>query len=340
MAAASPNSEDGKLAYIEKRILETHGVKYDSTFIPIRFKNSEIYTVHVKPEEDLVSPEPIVLIQGFGAGVAWWCANLQPLARNHTVYAFDLLGFGRSSRPSFSSDASVAELQMVESIEDWRKAVGIEKMTIVAHSFGAYLASSYALEHPTRVRHLVLVEPWGFAEKVEPTEKQIKPYDWMMFLGGLISYFNPLASVRLLGPYAPSIMRKIRPDLLTRYPSKNSDDIYKYIYLTNSSEPTGESAFMAMSIPSGWAKRPMIRRFNGIDPTVDVTFVYGSKSFVEPGPAFDIQSQRNGYVDIQMIRCGGHHVYADEAAEFNKVVLEVIDGNRCNDTDSSDTYCA
>uniref|UniRef100_A0A1I7WCC8 FACT-Spt16_Nlob domain-containing protein n=1 Tax=Heterorhabditis bacteriophora TaxID=37862 RepID=A0A1I7WCC8_HETBA len=156
-----------KLAEAEGRLFASFGAHVISRFIP----HSEMYTVTAEASERKVE-EPVVLMHGFGAGVAVWCANIHTLAKNYTIHAFDLLGFGRSSRPRFSNDPTLAELEMVESIEDWRKAMGIEKMYLVAHSFGAYLASSYALEHPNRVKHLILVDPWGFPEKIVSTEKQ------------------------------------------------------------------------------------------------------------------------------------------------------------------------
>lgn len=59
--------------------------------------HSEMYTVtcsaaatdEANAEAD---PVPIVLMHGFGAGVAVWCGNIKQLAERHTVHAFDLLG--------------------------------------------------------------------------------------------------------------------------------------------------------------------------------------------------------------------------------------------------------
>lgn len=105
---------------------------------------------------------PIVLIAGFGAGIAFFAMNLEDLATDHPVYAIDTLGFARSSRPTFSNDAQEIEAQFVDSIEKWRAAVGIERMVLLGHSFGGFLASSYTMKYPERVEHLIPVDPWGY----------------------------------------------------------------------------------------------------------------------------------------------------------------------------------
>src|ERR1700722_5712557 len=77
---------------------------------------------------------------------------------------------GRSARVPFlikakknDVEARVQEAEsfFVESLEDWRKQVGLEKMTLVGHSLGAYLSVVYALGYPTRVSKLILLSPAG-----------------------------------------------------------------------------------------------------------------------------------------------------------------------------------
>lgn len=76
--------------------------------------------------------------------------NYESLSKNRPLYAFDLLGFGKSSRPTFSKKPEEAEELFVNSIEEWRREVGIDKMILLGHSFGGYLVSSYAIQHPDR----------------------------------------------------------------------------------------------------------------------------------------------------------------------------------------------
>ena len=76
--------------------------------------------------------------------------NLASLSKSRTLYTFDLLGFGQSSRPKFSGKSEKSESKFVESIEEWREKVGISRMILLGHSFGGYLSASYALKYPHR----------------------------------------------------------------------------------------------------------------------------------------------------------------------------------------------
>lgn len=94
---------------------------------------------------------PVVLLHGFGAGIGLWCMNVDNISNNRRpVYAMDLLGFGRSSRPKFNTDPEQVEHQFVNSIEKWRSEIKLEKFILLGHSFGGYLATAYSIQHPER----------------------------------------------------------------------------------------------------------------------------------------------------------------------------------------------
>lgn len=152
-----------------------------------------------KDNETIKGKVPLVLVHGMGGGVGLWAQNLGPLSENRPLYAFDVLGFGRSSRPNFNSKPEIAEQEFVESIEEWRKQMNIEKMILLGHSLGAYISSSYSLQYPDRVKHLVLVDAWGFPEK-PPGDQQRQIPLWIKAIATVIKPFNPLAVLRVAGP--------------------------------------------------------------------------------------------------------------------------------------------
>ena len=167
---------------------------YEGKFVDLDDEN-KLWTVTFNPQATNL---PLVMVHGFGGGLGFWAMNIDALAKNRPVYAFDLLGFGRSSRPRFSTDPQEAEVEYVNSIEQWRQQIGLEKFVLLGHSFGGFLSSAYALRHPSRVKHLVLVDSWGFQKK--PEEFEFNMPLWFRALAVVLSSFNPLAGMRAAGP--------------------------------------------------------------------------------------------------------------------------------------------
>ncbi|KAM6920466.1 (Lyso)-N-acylphosphatidylethanolamine lipase isoform 1-T1 [Lycodopsis pacificus] len=288
-----------------------------------------------KPAEQ-APKTPLVMVHGFGGGVGLWIRNMDALSRSRPLYAFDLLGFGRSSRPPFPSDAAKAEEQFVESIEQWRQSLGLENMILLGHSLGGYLATSYAIQYPSRVSHLILVDPWGFPERPQTqtqegqdqgTEVVKRPPlpRWVKAIAAVVSLFNPLAVIRAAGPLGPGLVNRFRPDFKRKFEDLFEDDtMTQYIYHCNAQTPSGEVGFRAMAESLGWAKRPMLQRVHQLPPSMPLTMLYGARSWVESSSGDSVVQIRNQTLTrVILIDDASHHVYADQPEEFNRVVEKI-----------------
>uniref|UniRef100_A0A3P8RTV3 1-acylglycerol-3-phosphate O-acyltransferase ABHD5 n=1 Tax=Amphiprion percula TaxID=161767 RepID=A0A3P8RTV3_AMPPE len=258
---------------------------------------------------------PLVLLHGFGGGVALWAQNLDSLSSSGPVYALDLLGFGRSSRPQFSTDPEVAEEEFVTALEEWREKVGLEEMVLLGHNLGGYLSAAYTLKYPHRIKHLLLVEPWGFPARPETPNHYTIPV-WIRAIGAFMSPFNPLAGLRLAGPLGPMLVQTIRSDFKQKYSSVFDDNtVSNYIYHLNAQTPSGETAFKNMTIPYGWAKRPMLDRIDQVRADIPISFIYGSRSSIDMG----LRSYQKTFY-----KGAGHYVFADQPEDFNQIVLQIL----------------
>lgn len=126
---------------VESRLFKSVKTGLRRYYVPIRNSSLKIWTVSTVSQPDTARSTlrtAIVLVHGFCGGVGLWIHNVDELSENgqRPFHAFDLVGFGRSSRPLFSIDPIVAETQFVESIEDWRKEMKLDSMILLGHSFG------------------------------------------------------------------------------------------------------------------------------------------------------------------------------------------------------------
>ena len=86
------------------------------------------------------------------------------LARDHTVVAPDLIGHGDSAavRGDYSLGAHAA------SIRDLLAVIGIERATLVGHSYGGGVVLQFFYQFPQRVERIALVSSGGLGHEVSP----------------------------------------------------------------------------------------------------------------------------------------------------------------------------
>jgi len=161
-----------------------------SRMVALSGKNRALNEFSVERADEPQADNSLVILHGYGAGLGFFYKNFEPLSRakGWQLYALDMLGMGRSSRPPFSLKAKTREEQITEaeawfidSLEEWRAKKGIDKMTLVGHSMGGYMATAYALKYPGRLNKLILASPVGIpedpyavrADMPEPTESTL-----------------------------------------------------------------------------------------------------------------------------------------------------------------------
>ena len=167
----------------------------------------------MEPEQPEHERLPLVMVHGFGTGFLQFHKNMDHLHSQRRLFAIDLPGFGRSTRVPFTPDAQSAEEEFVDSIEKWRQGAGVDRFILLGHSLGAFLACAYTMKYPSQVRHLILVDPWGFA--IPPCEAELKEkFSQFSFrtrmLWNVVNKFKPFASIRAAGPWGKCMHATIK----------------------------------------------------------------------------------------------------------------------------------
>jgi len=123
--------------------------------------------------DDLADPGPAILFVHGGPGFPPHEVpeGLRLLAEDRPILLYHQRGSGKSTRPfdrfpqaSFPENAALLTgalgmAQQIADIERIRRILGQERLTLIGHSFGGFIAALYAVEFPERVEKLVLVSP-------------------------------------------------------------------------------------------------------------------------------------------------------------------------------------
>jgi pimeloyl-ACP methyl ester carboxylesterase len=142
--------------------------------------------------------ETVLLIHGLAGSSRTWKDVMPALARRYDVLAPDLMGHGESAKPvgDYSLGAHASGLR------DLMWALGVERATVVGHSFGGGVAMQLAYQHPEMCDRLALVGSGGLGREVS----------WLLRLVTLpgFEYVMPIVFPRFVADRGTEVSRFVR----------------------------------------------------------------------------------------------------------------------------------
>jgi len=104
----------------------------------------------------------VLLLHGLNMGWGQWYPNITELSKHFRVFAIDLPGAGDST----TIDSQTADFteHFVEVVEKFIGIKNIDKLSIIGHSTGGWVALKLVLREKTKVDKIVLLSPLGFSE--------------------------------------------------------------------------------------------------------------------------------------------------------------------------------
>ena len=118
---------------------------------------------------------PTFLLHGFGSKKESFMAQIPELSKYFRIISIDMRGAGKSSRPNYHYTMEM----LADDVKGLMDCLSIQKINLIAHSFGGMIAQNFVVKYPESVNKLVLINS---LPKI-PEEYDPEPYIQMRIKG-------------------------------------------------------------------------------------------------------------------------------------------------------------
>ena len=263
----------------------------------------------------------LLLIHGVGDKSASWEPVHAKLAQRFTVIAPDLLGHGESDKPR--ADYSLPAF--ANGMRDLLAVLGIDRVTVVGHSFGGGVAAQFAYQYPELVERLVLVSAGGVEQDVS----------FALRLAAMPMGSEALAMVRLPGalPVMRLFGRAVQALLGSTKFGRDAVDTVRL--LEGFQDPSALSAFARTlrSVVDGRGQYVTMLDRSYLVESIPVQIIWGEEDLVIPVSHAQTAHAAMPGSRLEIFEKSGHVPHHDHPDRFVEVVERFIDSTRPGDCD-------
>jgi pimeloyl-ACP methyl ester carboxylesterase len=263
----------------------------------------------------------LLLIHGVGDKSASWEPVHAKLAQRFTVIAPDLLGHGESDKPR--ADYSLPAF--ANGMRDLLAVLGIDRVTVVGHSFGGGVAMQFAYQYPQLVERLVLVSAGGVEQDVS----------FALRLAARPMGSEALAMVRLPGalPVMRLFGRAVQALLGSTKFGRDAVDTVRL--LEGFKDPSALAAFARTlrSVVDGRGQYVTMLDRSYLVQSIPLQIIWGEDDVVIPVSHARTAHAAMAGSRLEIFEKSGHVPHHDHPDRFVEVVERFIDSTRPGDCD-------
>ena len=233
----------------------------------------------------------ILLLHGFGAAIDWWDEIAPALAADHRVVRLDLIGHGGTEAPR-TGYTIVRQAELASAILD---KLGVERVTVIAHSMGGEVAAALADMKPGRIERMILIDspPAAGTTFTMLTEAYLAPG-----LGELLARFRGDSAIRrgLAQGFAPNFP----------VPEKFVADLKQLTYEAFRTAHDESIAFRTAKAP--------YERLAALTPVPPLLAIFGAEDTIVPPDHAKLWAKVPG-ARVEMIEGAGHSPMVEAPAK-------------------------
>ena len=253
----------------------------------------------------------LLLLHGLACDSSTWLEVVPTLSERFTVIAPDLLGHGESDKP----DADYSLGGYANGMRDLLTVLGIDKVTVVGHSFGGGVAMQFAYQFPDRTERVVLVSTGGLGKEVTPLIR------FLTVPGSSLAI-----AAATLRPWRSLVANGMRA--LSRSPLSATRDLGEVarIYESLADPATRTAVQRVTSHVLNWKGQSVTMTDRSyLARLMPVLVVWGREDIVIPPKHADFAPTQVS--DVHVLDDAGHFPHKDHPQEFCRLVIEFVESN-------------